>query len=149
MPARDFFHRLVRIALDKANWQITHDPYLLQTGSFDLAIDLGAERIIAAQWEKLKIAVAVKSFLESSKISAFYSALGQFITYRFALRNLEPDRKLYLAVPDELYDKLFQTSLVRQIIEQEQVYLLTYDIFEEVICQWIPSPTTASAFNNC
>ncbi|MFN7379867.1 MAG: element excision factor XisH family protein [Pseudanabaena sp.] len=27
MSARDLFHQVVRHALEKENWQITHDPY--------------------------------------------------------------------------------------------------------------------------
>ncbi|MGB3137098.1 MAG: element excision factor XisH family protein [Nodosilinea sp.] len=49
MSARDLFHDVVKTALQKEDWQITHDPYALSTDSFDLAIDLGAEKVIAAQ----------------------------------------------------------------------------------------------------
>jgi XisH protein len=86
-------------------WTITHDPYPLQAGRLDLAIDLGAEKTIAAQRNSEKIAVEIKSFLGSSKISAFYGALEQFITYREALQIQEPDRQLFLAVPSDIYDK--------------------------------------------
>lgn len=55
---------------------ITHDTYPLQAGTFDIAIDLGAEKVIAAEREGLKIAVEIKSFLGPSKISEFYGALG-------------------------------------------------------------------------
>jgi hypothetical protein len=27
MPARDYYHEVVRIALQKDGWRITHDPY--------------------------------------------------------------------------------------------------------------------------
>ncbi|MGL4880890.1 MAG: element excision factor XisH family protein, partial [Waterburya sp.] len=48
MPAKDKFHQIVKTAIQKDGWTITHDPYPLQAGSFDLAIDLGAEEIVAA-----------------------------------------------------------------------------------------------------
>ncbi|MBP0015960.1 MAG: hypothetical protein J7647_00195 [Cyanobacteria bacterium SBLK] len=69
MSARDAFHQIVRTALDKDGWKITHDPYPLQAGSLNLAIDLGAEKIIAAERANQKIAVEIKSFLGASKIS--------------------------------------------------------------------------------
>ena len=47
MSARDLFHYTVKNALEKAGWKITHDPYALQTDSVTMAIDLGAEKIIA------------------------------------------------------------------------------------------------------
>jgi hypothetical protein len=144
MSARDLFHQVVRHALEKENWQITHDPYALQTDSFDLAIDLGAEKILAAELGETKIAVEIKSFLGSSKISEFYGALGQFITYRLALQKLEGDRILYLAVPENLYDKFFATSLVQELLQQNTIYLITYDIEQENIVKWIPSPNTVN-----
>ena len=54
MPAKDKFHQIVVIAMQKEGWTITHDPYPLQAGSFDLAIDLGAEKIVAATKEGKK-----------------------------------------------------------------------------------------------
>ncbi|NUN65483.1 fatty-acid oxidation protein subunit alpha [Pseudanabaena biceps] len=146
MSARDLFHQLVKTALQKENWQITHDPYGLQADSFDLAIDLGAEKIIAAEQGETKIAIEIKSFLSPSKISEFYGALGQFITYRLALQKIEPDRILYLAVPDNLYDKFFDTTLVQELVQQNTVYLITYDIDQETIAKWLPLPNTVNTF---
>jgi hypothetical protein len=87
MSARDLFHDIVKNALQKDGWTITHDPYPLPTGSFDLAIDLGAEKVIAAYRGEQKIAIEIKSFLGSFKISQFYGALGQFIAYMFSSFN--------------------------------------------------------------
>ncbi len=144
MAARDLFHHVVKNALRKEGWQITHDPYALQADSFDLAIDLGAEKIIAAEQGETKIAVEIKSFLGPSKISEFYGALGQFITYRLALKKLELDRILYLAVPENLYDKFFATPLVQELIQQNTIYLITYDVDQENIAKWIPLPNTVN-----
>ncbi|BAY23912.1 fdxN element excision controlling factor protein [Calothrix sp. NIES-2100] len=88
MSARDVFHEVVKIALQKDGWQITHDPLLFNVGGVKMSIDLAAEKLIAAERENEKIAVEVKSFLEkSSAISEFHTALGQFINYRGALRR--------------------------------------------------------------
>lgn len=119
MSARDLFHDIVKKALQQEGWQITHDPYALSTDDFDLAIDLGAEQVIAAEQGEIQIAVEIKSFLGPSKISEFYGALGQFIAYRTALRKQDPQRILYLATPENLYGKFFVTAKlhkVRQVI---------------------------------
>jgi hypothetical protein len=42
------FHAVVKTALQKDSWLITHDPYPLQAGTFNLVIDLGAQKVIAA-----------------------------------------------------------------------------------------------------
>lgn len=138
MSAKDAFHEIVKTALQTDGWQITHDPYPLQAGSFNLAIDLGAEKVIAAERGERKIAVEIKSFLGPSKISEFYSALGQFLAYRAALQVQECDRVLYLAIPSNVYEQFFTTSFIQTLVEQNQLYLLVYDIDREVIERWQP-----------
>lgn len=138
MSAKDTFHAIVKTALQKDGWLITHDPYPLQAGSFNLAIDLGAEKVIAAQRGEQKIAVEIKSFLGPSKISEFYGALGQFIAYRAALQVQEKERTLYLAVSSNIYEQFFTTSFIQELVQQNQLYLLSYDIEQEVIERWQP-----------
>ncbi len=138
MSAKDAFHAIVKTALQKDGWLITHDPYPLQAGSFNLAIDLGAEKVIAAQRGERKIAVEIKSFLGPSKISEFYGALGQFIAYRAALQVQEKERTLYLAVSSNIYDQFFTTPFIQELVQQNQLYLLSYDIEQEVIERWQP-----------
>ena len=55
MSARDIFHDAVKIALERDNWQITHDPLALEFGLGSLYVELGAERIIAAERRNEKI----------------------------------------------------------------------------------------------
>ncbi|WP_308737845.1 element excision factor XisH family protein [Nostoc sp. 'Peltigera membranacea cyanobiont' N6] len=87
MPAKDAFHAVVKTALEKEGWLITHAPYALQAGTLELYVDLGAEQVIAAEKQGQKIAVEIKSFLSPSKITELYAALGQFIIYRIALQK--------------------------------------------------------------
>ena len=138
MSAKDTFHTIVKTALQKDGWLITHDPYPLQAGSFNLAIDLGAEKVIAAQRGERKIAVEIKSFLGPSKISEFYEALGQFIAYRAALQVQEKERTLYLAVSSNIYEQFFTTPFIQELVQQNQLYLLSYDIEQQVIERWQP-----------
>lgn len=58
MAAKDIFHHLVKTALEKDGWTITHDPYRLSLLGKEMQIDLGAEKIlIAAEKDVAKIAV--------------------------------------------------------------------------------------------
>ena len=59
MPAKDIFHNAVKHALEKDGWLITDDPIYLDFGGVEIYIDLGAEKIIAAEREGEKIAVEV------------------------------------------------------------------------------------------
>lgn len=68
MPAKDIYHDIVKRALIKDGWTITHDPLRLQWGPKDMYVDLGAERLVAAEKAGRKIAVKVKSFIGPSEI---------------------------------------------------------------------------------
>ncbi|MEH2219306.1 MAG: XisH family protein [Nostoc sp.] len=138
MSAKDVFHEVVKTALHKDGWQITHVPLTISVGGVNLSIDLDAQKLIAAEREGQKIAVEVKSFLErSSAISEFHTALGQFINYRGALRRRQPERVLYLAVPLTTYKTFFQLDFPKEMIAENQVKMLIYDVEQEVIFQWI------------
>ncbi len=66
MPARDMHHNTVKNALVKDGWTITHDPLTLKWGAKDMFVDLGAERLLAAEKAERKIAVEIKSFVGPS-----------------------------------------------------------------------------------
>lgn len=104
--ARDKIHYVVKEALEKEGWKITHDPFPVKIGRKSTEIDLGAEKVIAAEKGSEKIAVEVKSFIATSTITAFYHALGQFLLYQRALKIQDPDRTLYLAIPFAAYEEL-------------------------------------------
>jgi hypothetical protein len=129
---------VVKTALIKDGWQITDDPLFLKVGGVDFFIDLGAEKLLAAERDDEKIAVEIKSFINTSTIADFHLAIGQFINYRTALKLKDPDRKLFLAIPDNAYDSFFQKEFPRLIIQEYQLELFVYDIENEVILQWLP-----------
>ena len=137
MPAKDKFHDVVKAALEKDGWQITHDPLLLRIqGIADMYVDLGAEKLIAADRCGKKIAVEVKSFIGTSTISEFHTAIGQFINYRYALEIQEPERVLYLAVPLNTYNNFFVKTFVVSVVQRSQINLIVYDIEREEIARW-------------
>ena len=67
----------------------------------------------------------------------FYAAIGQFLTYRNALRRQEAERALYLAVPNEAFETLFNPAHSRDLRAELALALLVYDAEEETIVQWI------------
>lgn len=138
MPAKDAYHVAVRKALEKEQWNITDDPLHLEFLDADLWVDLGAEKLIAAEREGRKIAVEIKSFLSASALSEFHKALGQYMNYLEALTNLEPDRTLYLAVPLDVYETFFLTRFGQHAIQRFQLKLIVYMVESEVIAQWLP-----------
>jgi hypothetical protein len=136
--AKDIFHDIVKTALQKNGWIITHDPYELRVGGVEMYIDLGAEQLIAAERDQTKIAVEIKSFIAPSSISEFHSAHGQFLDYRYALEEEEPERSLYLAVPIKTYRTFFSLRFIQTVIRRSQISLVIYDPDQEDIVQWQP-----------
>jgi hypothetical protein len=137
MSAKDRYHEAVKSALLKERWNITADPLRLKYEDEDeVRIDLGAERLLAAERGTEKIAVEIKSFLSESAMFDYHGALGQFLNYRLVLETLEPARILYLAVPLTAYEVFFQRPLAKASVKTYQVKLLVYNPVEEVIVLW-------------
>jgi hypothetical protein len=141
MSALDRFHEVVRNALVKDGWIITHDPLTVTVNEDRVFIDLGAERLLAATRGSQKIAVEIKTFIGSSRIADLEGAVGQYIVYRMALRRVDPERLLYLAVPQPILANLFQNrELWRAFLVDEGGKIFGYDVDNEEIVQWEPLP---------
>jgi hypothetical protein len=137
MPARDAFHEQLKRALLRDGWEITHDPLHLKWGAKDMYVDLGAREILAAEKSGRKIGVEIKSFTGPSEMRELEQALGQYMIYADVLEHTEPERMLYLAVPDEIFSDLFEEPIGRLIIEKHTIRLIVFDPVAEVIVQWI------------
>ena len=137
MSAKDAYHSLVRNALENEGWTITSDPLFIRFLGVEMRIDLGGERVIAAEKGNEKIAVEIKSFFGSSVISEFYDALGQYMNYLDALDHVEPNRVLYLAVPIDAYETFFLLPYGQHVIQRYKLKLIVYKTTSEEIVKWI------------
>jgi len=138
MPAKDIYHDNVKKALIKDGWTITHDPYSISVEFRSVFVDFGAERVLAAEKAEEKIAIEVKSFRSASDIADFEQALGQYAFYRSLIARTEPERKLFLAIPIDVYETTFQEPIIQPALQDLTVTLLVYDPGKEVIILWIP-----------
>jgi XisH protein len=136
MSKRDLYHEIVKDALIKAGWVIVKEQVLLNAGKRKMFVDLTANLIIAEKSTQ-KIAVEIKSFLNPSEITDFQEALGQYNLYKVALAEQEPDRILYLAVPEWTYDELFEDSFMQKILKIYSVNLILFDPENNENLQWI------------
>lgn len=139
MPARVKYHNAVRNALIKDGWTITRDPLRirLRRGK-NLYVDLGAERLIGAEKDSQKIAVEIKSFSRPSDMDDLENATGQFVLYAHLLKRYEPERTLYLAVPESVRRNVFDEEAGQILVEDGVIRLFSFDPTEEEIVQWIP-----------
>jgi len=137
MAAKDTYHDQVRKALEKDGWTITHDPLSLPWGDTGVQIDLGAERLIAAEKGAHKIAVEIKSFLSPSRVEDLENALGQLRLYAYLLRRHHPERELFLAVRQDVYDSFISQPHVAEFLKAEDVWLLIFEPTTEEVVTWI------------
>jgi hypothetical protein len=135
--ARDIYHDAVKEALIKDGWQITHDPFAIPYGDHNLFVDLGAEKLIAAEKPGRKIAVEVKSFISRSPVDDLENALGQYLLYRSIMRRREADRTLYLAVPVRVFGGLLNAPIGQLALEDYELKLLVFNYEQKEITQWI------------
>jgi hypothetical protein len=135
--ARDKFHDDVRFALENEGWTITDDPLSFKIGKVQVQIDLGAERLIAAQRGKDQIAIEIKTFGSLSFITALYEAVGKYIIYRNVLKLTQPERILFLAIPEIVYNRFFEETIIQQMMIEENFKLIIYDHASKIITKWI------------
>jgi hypothetical protein len=134
---KDIYHEVVKSALVKEGWTITHDPFLLRYADHNLYVDLGAEAPIGAEKGGRKIAVEIKSFVGRSEVADLEQALGQYGLYRFLLARVEPDRSLYLAVPEEAYYAIFDSADGRDLVAEQGLKLFVFAPESEVVLRWM------------
>lgn len=137
MPAKDIYHNTVKNALIKDGWKITDDPLILSIGKKDVFVDLGAEKLIAAEKENQKIAVEIKSFIGKSQVNDLENALGQYILYHEILLENKQDRLLFLAIKLSTYEEIFEEPIGKILLKRKLIKLLVFDEKNEVILQWI------------
>jgi hypothetical protein len=136
MPAKDTYHDAVRSALIKDGWTITDDPFRLVWGKREFFVDLGAERMVAAEKGGKRIAVEIKSFLAASPMRDLELALGQFLLYRAVLEEQDPNRVLFLAVPSEAAEVLDE-PVGQLLVAKHLIRAIAFDPQREEILRWI------------
>ena len=137
--ARDLFHNNVREALLKEGWNITHDPLRIPIdGGSHMDIDMAAEIVFGAEKGGEKIAVEVKSFVSKSFMNNFHEAMGQYLDYRSALEDFDPERIVYLALPFHTSQhRLYKGLFIQKRLREESAKVIIFDQIKNEILQWI------------
>ena len=135
--AKDFYHNNVREALEKDGWRITADPYRVKVDEVGYEIDFGAEPLIAAEKDEIRIAVEVKSFVGPSTVNEFHKAVGQFNDYYVAMEIEDPERVFFLAIPEEVWSIFFQKPVIQKSIKRIAAKILVYNPISNTVVEWI------------
>ncbi len=136
---KDKFHNNVREALEKEGWLITHDPYRIRIGRRRGYIDLGLEQemFIGAERNNQKIAVEIKTFGGTSDLDEFEDAVGQFVVYLTALEDEDPERTLFLAMPESFFNRFFDDPFFLKLAKKRQINIVVYNEINNTLVQWI------------
>jgi len=135
--AKDVIHDQVKQALIKDGWTITHDPYTISFGGRHGYVDLGAEKILAAEKSGQQIAVEIKSFIGRSTVSELEKAVGQYAVYRSWLSRTEPQRIIYLAVDKRAFSDLFEDISGRVLLEDYSINMIVVDVAIQEVVKWV------------
>lgn len=141
MSAKDLLHDSFKGALLQDGWTITHDPLVLKVGRRNALVDLGAQTLLAAERGPDKIAVEIKSFAGPSPISELEKAWGQFFLYAKVLRKRNPERTLYLAVSETIFETLFEEEAGQLLLTEPGFRIIVFNEKSEEITQWHPPIT--------
>lgn len=98
-----------------------------KVGTRMLYVDLGIEKLFAADKDGRRIAVEVKSFLGPSLVKDLEQALGQYIMYSQVLSRQYSECMLYLAITQNVFSEFFSEELPQLMIELNHIKLLVFD----------------------
>lgn len=137
MPTKDIIHDIVKIALIRDGWAITHDPFPIRFGNLRVLADLGAEQPIAAMKEGRKIAVEIKSFVGLSMMDDLEKAIGQYGLYSALLSETEPEREVYLAVSEAVFVNLLDSVGGWVVIRKLSLKIIVVALERQEVVKWI------------
>ncbi len=136
MPRLDYYHDVVKAALIKDGWTITHDPLVLKYKGLHLFVDLAAEKPTGVEQDTKQIAVEIKVFGGLSPVSDFEKAVGQYALYRDILQRTKSKRKLYLAITQRAYREFFSKPAIAEFVAATQIHLLVFSPETEEVIEW-------------
>jgi hypothetical protein len=138
MSTQDLYHDVVRNALRKDGWRITHTALQLKAARDPRRGDLWEGQLLVAEKDERKIAVAVNSFVGRSNLADVTQTFGRLALSRSQLQTMAPDRVLYLAVRQATYSACFAGAEGELFLEKEHMQLIVFDPGAETIVQWVP-----------
>lgn len=133
MPAIDTCEPAIIRALEKDGWQLIKRSVAIRLGHRYVIADFSMQK--AAQ--QLLI-IEAKCFPDQqAELHDLYTAIGQYILYRNGLSLSNRPEVIYLAVPYDIYDRLFLLEPVQKAVNEIKIKIVVIDIQAEEITAWI------------
>ena len=64
-------------------------------------------------------------------------AIGQYVLYQLLLAQVDPEREIYLAISNVVYDEIFSEPIGKLVIEELPMRLVVVDLQRAEVKQWI------------
>lgn len=107
----------------------------------DLAATQSADNIqgslIGAVKNNNRIAIEIKEFKAKSVIKDLEQAIGQYVLYRLLLSKVDPERGLYLAITDTLYEDFFSEPIGELVINEIPLRIIIVNLDKVEVVKWI------------
>lgn len=138
MSALDHCEEETIRAFQKAGWAVRDKPFLIRITDGNLRADVSFEREVDDQIEQI-IVVEIKCFTDFQRdLVEFYKAIGQYQTYRTALRLDNIPVGLFLTVPQAAYQRFAARPEYIETLREAQVKYVIIDLEQEEIVAWMP-----------
>jgi hypothetical protein len=134
MPRLDDCHLQIVRALEKEGWKVSN-AFHIRTQKRVVYIDALAWRGTNGESQQILLA-EIKCFPDTQAATTeLYLAFGQYILYRAVLAEVNNPTPLYLAVPEHIYQTVFD-STTRRAVSDNRIKLLLVDLDTETITRW-------------
>ena len=135
MPASDQCEPQVIRAFEKAGWRVLQRQFIMRIRPDEFVYaDLQVQNTLTTQ---AILIIEVKCFASRrSELDDFYHAVGQYLTYRALLTLKDISDELYLAVPEDFYQRFFARSIVQLVINDAKINIVRIDLAREEIAGW-------------
>lgn len=136
MPALDRCHEQVVRSIEKEGWRIRNAPAVFTNVERTVYIDVEAVRNNNGVQQSVLL-MEIKCFPQEQRTSHdLYTGIGQYLIYRAMLAEKRRYDLLYLAVPQESYEKVFDRVVMR-VIEQSHIHMVIVNLEREEVVQWL------------
>ena len=134
--AFDVCHEQIVRALEKAGWTVEKQQAKLNTTQRQVFVDILAERGLNGSRQQIML-VEIKCFPDrDSTTQELYVSIGQYLIYRAVIAELDLTIPLYLAVPDDAFRDIFD-STARRVLQESRIKMVVVNLETETITQWI------------
>lgn len=135
MPAFDRCHEQVVHALQQDGWRVLRQHMKLAFSQRRVFVDLQVARGDNGNRQEILL-IEVKCFGDADLyLQDIYTAIGQYVTYRVILMDMNVNIPLYLSIPEVVFAS-FEPAIQRAF-RDHHIRIIVINLEAEKVTQWI------------